>query len=85
MDHAALLQLVAGGVLGDLDVDERRALDAHLPACDGCRSLAHDLADLIGDLALIAPPRPVPATLGVAVLDRIRSDGEGRIGAAAAR
>jgi hypothetical protein len=85
MDHAALSQLVAGGVLGDVDVDERRALDAHLPACDGCRSLARDLTEMIGDLALLAPARPVPVTLGVSVLERIRSEGDPRAVATAAR
>ena len=74
MDHATLTSLVAGGMLGDLDVDERRALDAHLPACDGCRALVRDLDDTLASLALTAVPRTAPERLGSEILRLIRSD-----------
>jgi anti-sigma factor RsiW len=74
VDHATLISLVAGGVLGDLDVDERRALDAHLPACDHCRALVRDLDDTLASLALAAVPRPAPERLGSEILRLIRTD-----------
>lgn len=72
MDHASLRELSAGAALDDLDPAERRALDAHLADCRGCRALAEDLDDVLGDLALLAPVVSPPADLRGQVLTALR-------------
>jgi hypothetical protein len=74
MDHAAFTELTAGRALGDLDPDEQRALEAHLPACPSCSALMHDLDGVLTDLAFAAPRRAVPASLGPAILAAIRQE-----------
>ena len=74
MDHAAFAELIAGRALGDLDVTERRSVDAHLRSCADCRSLTRDLDGVLTELAFAATPRAVPAALGPAILSAIRRD-----------
>jgi hypothetical protein len=76
MTHEMLRELAAGAALDDLDQDERTALEAHLATCAGCRTLAAELDDLLGDLALVAPELTPPRSLEAGVLAAIRgSDG----------
>jgi hypothetical protein len=71
MDHAAYAELIAGRALGDLDRDEERTVEAHLPGCAACRSIARDMDVVLADLALAAPARPVPPLLGTRILRAI--------------
>lgn len=74
MDHAAFAELTAGRAIGDLDREERRTIERHLPVCSRCRALGQDLDEVLEGLALLAPSRPAPAGLGAGVLARIRAD-----------
>lgn len=73
IDHAILSELAAGAALDDLDPLERPALEAHLATCARCRMLLADLEDVLGDLALVAPPMRPPASLRRGVMDRLRA------------
>ncbi len=77
MDHAAFAELTAGRAIGDLDQEERRSIERHLPVCSRCRALGQELDEVLSGLALLAPARPVPAGLGAGVLARIRADATG--------
>lgn len=72
MDHAALRELAAGAALDDLEPDERGELDAHLAGCGPCRRLAAELDDVVGELALVAPPMHAPVDLREHVLAALR-------------
>jgi len=74
VDHAAFPELIAGRSLGGLDPAEARSLDGHLAVCAGCRALQADLAGVVADLALLAPPRPAPSLLGMRVLGAIHAE-----------
>ena len=73
IDHTSLSELAAGAALDDLDPLERGALDAHLATCARCRSLVVDLEDVLGDLALVAPPMRPPASLRRGILAQLRA------------
>jgi hypothetical protein len=77
MDHAAFAELTAGRALGDLDVAEQQAVDAHLRQCASCRALTRDLDGVLTDLAFAAPRRAVPASLGPSIMAAIRSESAG--------
>jgi hypothetical protein len=77
MDHAAFAELTAGRALGDLDVAEQQAVDAHLRQCASCRALTRDLDAVLTDLAFAAPRRAVPASLGPSIMAAIRSESAG--------
>ncbi len=59
-DHEQLEQMVAGYVLGALETDEARHVEAHLDACVSCRELAARLSRAVGAIPLaterVAPP-----------------------------
>jgi hypothetical protein len=74
MDHAAFAELMAGRALGDLDVTEQRAVDAHLRQCAPCRALTRDLDGVLTDLAFAAPPRRAPAALGPSIMSAIHRE-----------
>ena len=65
---------MAGRALGDLDVAEQRAVDAHLRSCGVCRSLTRDLDGVLTELAFVASPRPVPAGLGPSIMSAIHRE-----------
>ena len=71
-DHEEIERSVAGYVLGVLDPDEARTVEAHLQACAGCRAIASRLAGVVAVVPLATPSNTPP--------DRLR----GRILAAAA-
>lgn len=75
MDHGTFRELAAGAALDDLDAKERISLDAHLRTCRRCRSDARALADIAGHLALAAPQRAAPASLGAGVMAAIAAQG----------
>jgi anti-sigma-K factor RskA len=75
MDHGSLRQLAAGAALDDLDVGERRVLDAHLRGCADCARLSRDLDDVVGDLALAAPALAPPLTLRRSIVGDMRAAG----------
>lgn len=77
MDHAAFAELTAGRALGDLDVAEQQAVDAHLRQCASCRALTRDLDGVLTDLSFAAPRRAVPASLGPSIMAAIRSESSG--------
>lgn len=64
MDHAAFQELIAGRALGDLEPGESGLAEGHLATCRECVELAWQLDVVLDDLALLAPPRTVPASLG---------------------
>jgi len=68
MDHGTLRRLAAGAALDDLDPAERRTFDAHVRGCAACTSLARDLDDVVGELALVAPEMAPPAALRGSIL-----------------
>jgi hypothetical protein len=72
MDHATLRELAAGAALDDLDPTERAELGRHLSTCAPCRRLSTELDDVVGDLALIAPPLQPPTALRASVLAALR-------------
>ena len=74
MDHVALRELTAGAALDDLDPAERRTLDRHIANCPGCAALAAELADVLADLALVAPELEPPAGVWLDLLAAIRAD-----------
>ena len=68
MDHATLRELTAGAALEDLDPTERADLGVHLATCLECQALTHDLGEVLGELALLAPDVEPPAALRGRVL-----------------
>ena len=52
---------LASWAIGELDADEALALEAHLLACDDCRSAADELRGLHRVLEQAAAPFDVPA------------------------
>ena len=72
MDHGALAQLAAGAAIDDLEAAEREELDRHLPSCSSCQELTADLDEIVGDLALGAPPRQPPTSLLRDILSALR-------------
>jgi hypothetical protein len=71
-EHDRIREYLAGAALDDLDPGERAELDAHLPGCDACRTLAAGLDDALAELALAAPAREPRASLQDDVLAAIR-------------
>lgn len=75
MDHGTFRQLAAGAAIDDLDPAERRAFDGHVRACGECATLARELDDVVGELALatplLAPPFELRRAVMGAVSDRL--------------
>lgn len=65
MDHEAIRQAIAAYALDAIDGEERTRVEAelleHLPGCADCATMMREFRELAGDLAVAAPPRPVPA------------------------
>jgi anti-sigma-K factor RskA len=76
MEHAQLEGAVAAYALGALDEAERpeaeKALLDHLPGCASCREMLNDFREVVGDLALVAPPSVVPEAVEERILEGIR-------------
>jgi len=74
MNHAKVQSRMADYLDGDLALDERALVDAHLDNCAGC---ARDLSELQGTVALLRSlPAPVtPSDLADNVIARLRADG----------
>lgn len=68
-DCEMALDLISLDIDGQLNEDQRRALDEHLAHCDACRSLAEDLAALH---AAMPEEEEVPEGFHAAVMDRVR-------------
>lgn len=78
-DHRAIREQLGAFALGQLDADERLAVQAHLDGCPSCRAELAAIAPLAGPLRAVRPERidaqPVPPPgLGEAVLARIRAE-----------
>ena len=71
MDHRTHRELAAGAALDDLDAAERRTFEAHLAGCRDCATLSHDLVEVLGDLALLAPVRTPPLALRGSVVGAV--------------
>jgi hypothetical protein len=84
MDHRAYRELAAGAALDDLDAAERAALDAHLAACEACRTASRELADTAGMLTYAVPRRIAPASLRGSVLAAIAASERHPVGVSAA-
>jgi hypothetical protein len=84
MDHRAYRELAAGAALDDLDAAERAALDAHLAACEACRTASRELADTAGMLTYAVPRRIAPASLRGSVLAAIAASERRPVGVSAA-
>lgn len=74
-DHEELKSLIAPYLLGAVDDDEKRALDAHLRSCEECDRTAKDLAP--GTVLLADEVRPVdlPAGLAERIVEAARAGG----------
>ncbi len=74
MDHATFRELAAAAVLEDLDPEERVRSAAHRAACGSCERLVQELLGIAADLAMLAPPRPVPDALWGSVLAALAAE-----------
>ena len=67
IDHEAIDELLAGYVLRSLTGEDAEAADRlltdHVPECTDCRATLDAFQGLTGDIALVAAPVPVPASL----------------------
>lgn len=73
--HAADLDLlVAGALLDDLDPTELERYEAHQPGCERCAVLTTELGRTLVDLALVAPARRPPVSLGQSIRAAIAAD-----------
>ncbi|CAN5665822.1 anti-sigma factor [soil metagenome] len=74
-DHEELKSLIAPYLLGAVDDEEKRALEAHLRSCEECRQEAGDLSP--GVLLLAEQVRPVDLPPGLAerIVDSARAAG----------
>lgn len=81
-DHEAIEELLAGYSLRSLSGSDAReaavVLEGHVPTCDTCRELLHDLGVVTADLSLAATPIEPPQTL----LPRLYRSMEPRAGGA---
>jgi hypothetical protein len=82
LDHEGVQEVLAGFALHALDQDElRRAgelMAAHLSGCDECRAALNAFEAVAGDLALAAPSRTPPKTLGLRLRREVWPAGRGR-------
>lgn len=89
MEHEQLEEAVAAYAIGALDSSERGAIEhallEHLPGCASCRELLNDLREVTGDLALVAPRRPVPQAVEERIFAGIRERHQRSDGRPAAR
>ncbi len=76
MNHADIQKHMADYLEGDLSLDRRALLDAHLDECEAC---ARELAGMRATIALLRslPDPEIPAGLADNVMRRVRA-GEGR-------
>lgn len=78
-EHRAVRESLGVFVLGQLDDDERAAVQAHVDGCPACQAEVAELAPLRAALQDVDPARlgalpSPPADLGDQVLERIRGD-----------
>lgn len=78
MSHDHWAQLAAAYALDALDPGDRTEFEAHLSACLECRRSVLEFRDVAGLLALAAPARTAPATLGPQVSAALRRNRAGR-------
>ncbi len=75
MADAEVHQLAAAYALNALDESERRDFEAHLEACETCRTEVGSYGDVTAALALLAAPADPPAELRSRILAQARGDG----------
>ena len=63
MDYDQFAELIPAYALGATDVDETRAIEAHLRVCAACQALADGYRQVGEDLLFAAPPFAAPAGL----------------------
>ena len=73
-DHEELKALVAPYLLGAVDAEERRALEAHLRSCEECDREAKELAPGVSLLAEDVRAVELPAGLADRIVEAARSD-----------
>lgn len=78
MKHAAIEKHLADYLEGELALDERALVDAHLDECDAC---SRDVEEMLQTIRLLRtlPEPEIPPMLAANVIRRIRS-GENRLG-----
>ncbi|HEY1330453.1 MAG TPA: anti-sigma factor [Actinomycetota bacterium] len=78
-EHERVQETLAGMALHALDADEmaeaRALLAAHLPTCAECSRARDEFSSLVAELALAAPPRRPPRTLGTRLRREVRHEG----------
>ena len=70
-DHGPVVELLPGYVLGALDPDEARLVEAYLAAHPEAQREVEELQETLGLLAFAAPPLAPPPSAKAALLDRI--------------
>ena len=68
MQHPEAWDLLPGAALGDLDLDERNRLEAHLVGCEACRAELARLTEAAAMLRATTAPVEPPASLRDRVL-----------------
>jgi hypothetical protein len=76
MDHERIEELIAAYALDALDdeAETQRMLLDHIAGCTTCQRTFLQLRETAGDLALAAPPVPVPKTLEKRIMESVRGD-----------
>lgn len=78
MNHTDIKKHLADYLEGDLPIDDRALLDAHLDACDSCSGEVEEMLRTIRLLRTLPEPE-IPPMIAANVIRRIRS-GEGQLG-----
>lgn len=75
MTHEAYEEYLAAYVLGVLEGDDLRQLEAHLAAgCARCREVLPKMMETAATLSLTLPPKPPPAEVKALLLAQIEAD-----------
>ncbi len=78
MNHADIRRHLADYLEGELPIDQRALVDAHLDACDSCSGEVDEMIQTIHFLRKLPEPE-TPPLIAANVMRRIRS-GEGQLG-----
>jgi len=78
VNHADIKKHLADYLEGELQIDERALVDAHLDACDSCAGEVEEMLRTIRLLRTLPEPE-TPPMIAANVMRRVRS-GEGRLG-----
>lgn len=78
MNHADIRRHLADYLEGELPIDQRALVDAHLDGCDSCSSEVDEMIQTIHFLRKLPEPE-TPPLIAANVMRRIRS-GEGQLG-----